>query len=129
MSDYNATGQAPPVVEQAQPQAPPPPPSPPLAPVYSSPVPMAPPAVQPKTSGLAIASLVLSLLWIYGLGSVLAIVFAAVAKKNIRESNGWVTGNGMATAGLVLGIIGVVVMLAVIVAAATSSASIGPIPF
>src|SRR5688500_275733 len=55
----------------------------------------------PKTSGFAIASLVCSLVWIYGPTSVLAIVFGVIAKKQIRESNGWVTGNGMATAGLV----------------------------
>ena len=76
---------------------------------------------QPKTSGLAIASLVLGILWLYGVGSVLAIIFAAVAKKNINQSNGWVTGGGMATAGLVLGIIGTAVVALIIIAAAGSS--------
>jgi hypothetical protein len=43
-----------------------------------------------------------------GVGSILAIVFGVMAKKRIRESNGWVTGGGMATAGIVLGIVGLV---------------------
>ena len=67
-----------------------------------------PPPATPKTSGKAIASLVLGLVWVYGITSILAIIFAAIARKEIRESNGWVTGGGMATAGLVLGIVGVV---------------------
>jgi hypothetical protein len=64
---------------------------------------------------------VLGILWLYGVGSVLAIIFAAVAKKNINQSNGWVTGGGMATAGLVLGIIGAAVVALVVIAAAGSS--------
>jgi hypothetical protein len=81
---------------------------------------------KPRTSGMAVASLVLSLLWIYGIGSVLAIIFAAVAKKNIREGNGMVTGGGMATAGLVIGIIGaVIVALLILVAAGESSSGSG----
>ena len=69
---------------------------------------VAAPPMTPKTSGLAIASLVCGLVWVYGVTSILAIIFSVIAKKNIRESNGWVTGGGMATAGLVLGIVGVV---------------------
>jgi hypothetical protein len=71
---------------------------------------------QSKTSGMAIASLVLGLVWIYGIGSVLAIIFGFVAKKNIRESNGLQTGGGMATAGIVLGIVGAVIFLVLILA-------------
>lgn len=78
------------------------------------------PAQQTKTSGMAIASLVLGLVWIYGLGSVLAIIFGFVAKKNIRESNGFQTGGGMATAGIVLGIIGAALLAIIIIAAASS---------
>jgi hypothetical protein len=66
------------------------------------------PAPTPRTSGKAIAALVLGLVWVYGITSVLAIVFAVLARREIRDSNGWVTGGGMATAGLVLGIVGVV---------------------
>jgi Domain of unknown function (DUF4190) len=93
-----------------------------VPPSPSQPAVLPPPMVvaQPKTSGLAIASLVLGILWIYGLGSVLAIIFAAVAKQNIKQSNGWVTGGGMATAGLVLGIIGAAVLVLIIIGAASS---------
>jgi hypothetical protein len=55
-----------------------------------------------------VASLVLGLLWIAGLGSLLAVIFGGVAKRQIRESNGRQGGLGMATAGIVLGIVGLV---------------------
>ncbi len=60
----------------------------------------------PRTSGLAIASLVLGLLWLCGLGSLLATIFGAVAIGQISRSNGTMDGKGMAIAGLILGIIG-----------------------
>jgi hypothetical protein len=80
-----------------------------------------PPVAQPKTSGMAIASLVLGLVWGYGVTSILAIIFGFVAKKNIRESGGWQTGNGMATAGIVLGIVGLGIVLLIIIAAVSST--------
>ncbi|HUW04161.1 MAG TPA: DUF4190 domain-containing protein [Acidimicrobiales bacterium] len=60
------------------------------------------------TNGFAIASLVLSLIWIYGIGSILALVFGYKARREIDESNGRQTGRGMATAGIVIGWLGVV---------------------
>jgi hypothetical protein len=70
--------------------------------------------------GLAIASLVLGILWIYWIGSILAMIFGAVALRRINASNGWRTGKGMAIAGLVLGIVGggtfVLVMIVAIAA-------------
>jgi hypothetical protein len=61
---------------------------------------------QPRTTnGLAIASMVLGILWIYWVGSVLALIFGYVARRQIRERNQ--SGGGMATAGIVLGWIGV----------------------
>jgi hypothetical protein len=76
-----------------------------------------------RTSGMAIASLVLGLLWGYGVGSVLAIIFGVVAKNQIRDGQGQVTGGGMATAGIVLGIIGAVIAVIVIIAVATAGDS------
>jgi hypothetical protein len=67
--------------------------------------PVAAPAKQ-GTNGMAVASFVLSLLWLGGLGAVLAVIFAAIGKKQIRESGQG--GSGLATAGLVIGIVGVV---------------------
>ena len=61
----------------------------------------------PKTNPLAIGSLVCSLVSC-GIGSIAAIVLGHMAKKQIRESGGTQTGDGLATAGLVLGYIGVV---------------------
>ena len=63
-------------------------------------------AAPQQTNGMAIASLVLGILWLYWLGSLLALIFGFVAKKQIRESGGRQSGGGLATAGLVLGWIG-----------------------
>lgn len=66
-----------------------------------------PVTARPRTSGFAIASLVLGICWLYWIGSILALVFGYHAKRQIRESPGSVEGGGMATAGIVLGWIGV----------------------
>jgi hypothetical protein len=60
-----------------------------------------------STNGLAIASLVLGIVWIYGLGSILALVFGYIAKGQIDDGGGRQGGRGMAIAGIVLGWIGV----------------------
>ena len=75
------------------------------------------------TNGFAIASLVLGILWGYGLLSVLAIIFGAVGLKQTRERNQG--GRGMATAGLVLGIVGASVALILIIIAAAAASSSG----
>lgn len=62
----------------------------------------------PSTNGFAIASLVLGIVWLWFLGSVLAVIFGAIAIAQINRSQGAQTGKGMAVAGVVLGIIGVV---------------------
>ena len=59
------------------------------------------------TNGFAIASLVLGILWVGGLGAVLAIICGTVARRQIRQSAGAESGDGLAVAGLVLGWIGV----------------------
>lgn len=76
------------------------------------------------TNGMAIASLVLGILWIYGLGAILALVFGYMAKKQIRERGE--SGSGLATAGIVLGwigIVGLVLILGIILIAAGSDTS------
>ena len=65
---------------------------------------------QPKTSGLAIASLVTSLL---GLGLV-GIVCGHIALSKIKRSAGVLTGGGMAVAGLVLGYVQIVLVVAML---------------
>ena len=68
------------------------------------------------TNGLAIASMVLGILWLYWVGSVLAIIFGAIALKQIQRRGQ--SGRGMAIAGLVLGIVGAATFLLLV--------SIGP---
>lgn len=81
---------------------------------------VAPPAL-PKVDGLAIASLVLGICWVYWIGSILAVVFGAVALKRIAQSQGWRTGRGMAIAGLTLGFVGCGTLVLFIIAALSAS--------
>ena len=62
------------------------------------------------TNGFAIASLVLGLIWLWWLGSVLAVVFGHVALRQIRVPAGQ-SGRGLAIAGLALGYLGLATML------------------
>ncbi|MDX6441919.1 MAG: hypothetical protein QOE43_1648 [Gaiellaceae bacterium] len=66
------------------------------------------PLVTPqKTNGLAVAGMVLGILWLYWIGSILALIFGYVAKGQIDASNGQQGGRGMAIAAIVLGWVGV----------------------
>lgn len=59
-----------------------------------------------RDSSLAIASLICGIagwLFVPFLGAIAAIITGHLAKKEIRESNGMLDGDGMAIAGLVLG--------------------------
>jgi len=91
------------------PYAPPPPygaspyGSPPGTPAYGYVPPVGPP-VERGTNGLAIASLVLSLLWLCGLGSLLAVIFGFVALGQLKRLGG--KGRGLAIAGIVVGFVG-----------------------
>jgi Tfp pilus assembly protein PilF len=61
---------------------------------------IAPVPREPSTNGLAIASLVFGILWFSG---ALALVFGYIARKQIDRSHGAQKGQGLATAGIVLG--------------------------
>lgn len=65
------------------------------------------PPIRP-TKALAIASLILSILWFFGLGSVLAVIFGLAALSKIKASRGAQDGRGLAFAGLVIGICGLI---------------------
>ncbi|HXY73082.1 MAG TPA: DUF4190 domain-containing protein [Actinomycetota bacterium] len=67
------------------------------------------------TNGYAIASMVLGILWVWWLGSVLALVFGYVAKGQIDRSNGMESGRGMAIAGIILGWVGIGVLVVAII--------------
>ena len=66
-----------------------------------------PPGVQKTTNGLAIASMVLGIVWVYWIGSILALIFGYIAKGQINGSAGRQGGRGMAIAGIVLGWVGI----------------------
>jgi len=87
----------------------------------------------PQTSTLAIISLIagiVSFILLPFLGGIAAIITGGLAKKEIREGAGRFTGEGMATAGQVLGWINVVLIvipLCIIVILALLGPSIGNI--
>ena len=63
---------------------------------------------QPKDSTLALVSMICGIaayVVVPILGAIAAIILGHIAKKEIKNSNGMIKGNGMATAGLVLGYI------------------------
>jgi len=70
------------------------------------PYPPAYPPLVPQTSTMAIVSLVsgiASWLVLPLIGAVVAVITGHMARSEIRESGGRLTGDGLATAGLVLG--------------------------
>ena len=62
-----------------------------------------------RTSILAINSLIMGCLWLFGVGSLAAIVLAVMARRQIAPSQGTLTGKRLAIAGMVVGIIGLIV--------------------
>jgi hypothetical protein len=77
------------------------------------------------TNGMAVAALVCGILGIF----VLAMIFGYIGRRQIDESHGHYGGRGMATAGIVLGWIGLVlivlwiVLVVVVLAAASHNSS------
>jgi len=65
------------------------------------------PATQRPYSGAAIAAFVFSLLWMGGLGSLAAVVFATVSMRKTRAHDQ--AGRGLAVAALIIGILGLIV--------------------
>lgn len=95
-------------------QTPPPPPpapgGPPQQPQYGAPAPAQVPPAQ-RTNGLAVASLILGILWLCWLGSILAVIFGHVALGQIKKSGNVQQGRGLAIAGLILGYIGIGILI------------------
>jgi len=79
--------------------------------------------VRKSSDGLAVASLVLGILWIVGIGSILAVAFGHTHLS--RAKRGEVNQSGMAIAGLVLGYVGIagaaILIIGSIVAANTAN--------
>ena len=93
--------------------------------IIAYPPPPAPPQEIKRTSGMAIASLVMGILgFIFGLPAALAVIFGGIALSETGK-NPNIGGRGMAVAGLILGIIVLVgglltIVLIIILAIATA---------
>lgn len=81
----------------------------------ADPPPGQPVAAVSQVNGLAIASVLLAVLWFAGLGAVLALVFGYRARRQIKNSAGTQAGSGLATAGIILGWIGITILAAGII--------------
>ena len=64
--------------------------------------------------------MVLGILWIYWIGSILAIIFGHIAISQAKKDES-IGGKGMAVAGLVLGYVGIGLLMLVIIIAASAS--------
>jgi hypothetical protein len=70
---------------------------------------------------MAVTSLVLGIIWLFWVGSILALVFGYVGKGQIDRSGGAQSGRGLAIAGIVLGWVGVGTLVLTIVLAIIGS--------
>ena len=71
---------------------------------------------------MSIAALVLGILWLYGVGSILSLIFGYISLGQIKRDPRQ-KGKGMAIAGVVLGwvgIVGLIIVIAIIAFAANS---------
>ncbi len=75
------------------------------------------PQSPPETSGKAIASLILGLLWFLWPAAVAAIILGHISRSQIRKSGGRLKGAGMALVGLIFGYFGVTLIPILIIAA------------
>lgn len=75
-------------------------------------------ANQPRVSGMAIASMVCSIagfMMCFIIGQIVGIVLGYNAKKEIKNSRGNISGDGFATAGIIIGWIGLVLDILIII--------------
>lgn len=69
----------------------------------------------PQTSGFAIASLICGIAgWFlfFFIGGILAVVFGHMARREIRRSQGWKRGDGLALSGLIIGYLNIAASIA-----------------
>jgi len=86
-----------------------------IAAAAADPAPGQPAGAASQINGLAIASVLASVLWFAGLGAVLALVFGYRARRQIKDSAGSQTGSGLATVGIILGWIGIAIGVTLII--------------
>ncbi len=75
------------------------------------------PSRSPRTSGLAIASLVTSIAGVFMcflVGQIVGIILGHQARRQIDNSEGWITGEGMARAGIIVGWAGIALDIGII---------------
>ena len=93
-----------------------------------------PGAAPTQTNSLAIASLVLSLVYLCGIGSILAVIFGIKARREIRASGGAQNGDGLALAGTIIGALGIVasvflfLIMSITFLGTTASTKYEPVP-
>jgi hypothetical protein len=81
----------------------------------ADPAPGQPAGAASQINGLAIASVLVAVLWFAGLGAVLGLFFGYRARRQIKDSAGSQTGSGLATAGIILGWIGIAFVVTVVI--------------
>ena len=90
-----------------------------------------PPPMVAQTSSLAIISLVAGILgWTFipTIGAIVAVITGHMAKNEIRRSGGVLTGDGLATAGMILGYVHLALAVLGICLAALVVAGVVSIP-
>ena len=84
---------------------------------------------------ISLISGVLAWLGVFGLGGIAAVITGHVAKDQIRRSSGQMSGNGIASAGLILGYLNIALtvialcLLFLVIAGVISGAAICPFIF
>ena len=76
------------------------------------------PGTAEKTSGMAIASLIFGMLFLFFPLPILAVVFGHVSLSQIKKSAGRLGGRGLAITGLVLGYLGIAMIPLILIVAA-----------
>lgn len=104
----------PPPMYASPPGYPPPPPGA-VASGYPPPPPGYPAYQAQQVNSLAIASLIVGILWIFWIGSLMAVAFGYAALRQIKNSGGLQTGRGMALAGIILGWVGIALLALIII--------------
>ena len=78
----------------------------PAAPPYGTPLPYGAPLPPPQGSdGKAIGSLILSILWVFGLGSIVAVVLGHLSRSDAKRKGR--EPSGLALAGIIIGYLGI----------------------